>query len=161
MRTVGIDPGYERCGIAVVEKVNGKEVLLFSDCIQTSKDLPISERLFEISEQIQKVIDDWKPDNMGIEKLFFSNNQKTAGSVNEARGMILSKAAENNLRVFQYTPAQIKVAVTGYGKSDKKQIIFMIPKLLKVNKPIKYDDEYDAIAVALTCLASVPKRSSK
>jgi len=154
MRTIGIDPGYERCGIAVVEKINSKEVLLFSDCTSTGKDLPIGERLFEISTQIQKVIDDWKPDNMGIEKLFFSNNQKTAGAVNEARGMILSKAAENNLPVFEYTPAQIKVAVTGYGKSDKKQIIFMVPKLLKVNKPIKYDDEYDAIAVALTCIAS-------
>lgn len=154
MRTIGIDPGYERCGVAVVEKINGKEVLLFSDCIQTSKDLPISERLFEISEQIQKVINDFKPDNMGIEKLFFSTNQKTAGSVNEARGMILSKAAENNLPVFEYTPAQIKVAVTGYGKSDKKQIIFMIPKLIRVEKKIKHDDEYDAIAIALTSLAT-------
>ena len=155
MRTIGIDPGYERCGIAVVEKINSKEVLLFSDCAIADKELPIGERLFKIAKQIQKVIDDFNPDNMGIEKLFFSNNQKTAGGVNEARGMILSKAAENNLPVFEYTPAQIKVAVTGYGKSDKKQIIFMIPKLLKIEKKIKHDDEYDAIAIALTCIASI------
>lgn len=155
MRILGIDPGYDRCGIAVVEKTNGKDVLLFSDCSPTDRKKDVSERLYDIEKQIQKVIDEYRPEAVALEKLFFNTNQKTAGAVGEARGMILSKSAENSLRVYEYTPAQIKVAITGYGKSDKKQIIFMVPKLVSIKKDIKYDDEYDAIAVALTGLASI------
>ena len=154
MRALGIDPGYDRFGIAVVERLNGKETLLFSDCIVTDKKSPVGERLFQISQGLEKTIKGFSPDRLGIERLFFNNNRKTAGSVAESRGMVLTKAAEYSLPVFEYTPAQIKVAVTGYGKSDKSQVSFMIPKLVKVDKEIRYDDEFDAIAVALTCLAS-------
>ncbi|MEK7120577.1 MAG: crossover junction endodeoxyribonuclease RuvC [Patescibacteria group bacterium] len=155
MRILGIDPGYDRCGLAVVEKNKGKDTLLFSACIPTDRKQTIAERLFDIEKQIQEVIDSHRPEAVALEKLFFNTNQKTAGAVGEARGMILSKSAENSLPVFEFTPAQIKVAITGYGKSDKKQMIFMLPKLVSIQKEIKYDDEYDAIAVALTALVSI------
>lgn len=154
MILVAIDPGYERLGIAVIEKkLKDKEKLLYSDCFQTDKKLHHHERLGLIGAEIAKVISEYKPEVLCLENLFFTSNQKTAISVAEARGVILYEASKNNLRVFEYGPGEIKVAVTGYGKSDKDQIIAMIPRLIKIGKNIKHDDEYDAIAVGLTCLA--------
>ncbi len=154
MRLISIDPGYERLGIAIIEKnPKEKEKLLYSDCFRTEKKLPHHERLGLIGNEIGRVISEFKPEALCLENLFFSTNQKTAITVAEARGVILYEAAKNDLKVFEYGPGQIKVAVTGYGKSDKNQIIAMIPRLIKINKEIKYDDEYDAIAVGLTCFA--------
>ncbi|MBU1557738.1 crossover junction endodeoxyribonuclease RuvC [Patescibacteria group bacterium] len=151
MRIISIDPGYERVGIAVVEKKSSrKEELIYSDCFQTSSKSPITERFLLIGKEIEKVIQKYKPETMAIETLFFNSNQKTAMKVSEARGIIIYQALANGLSVFEYTPLQIKIAVTGYGRGDKKQIIAMIPHLIKVEKEIKYDDEYDAIAVGLT-----------
>jgi len=90
---------------------------------------------------------------MAIEKLFFTTNQKTVMGVSEARGVIMYQALLNKIPVFEYTPLQIKIAITGYGRGDKKQIIAMLQHLIKIEKEIKYDDEYDAIAVGLTHLA--------
>lgn len=154
MKLIAIDPGYERLGIAVIEKnPKEKEVLLYSDCFKTDKKLPHYERLGLIGNEISKIISEYKPEVLCLENLFFTNNQKTAITVAEARGVILYEAAKNNLKVYEYGPGQIKVAVTGYGKSDKEQIISMIPRLIKINKTIKHDDEFDAIAVGLTCFA--------
>ncbi len=154
MILIAIDPGYERLGIAVIEKnLKQKEKLLYSDCFQTDKKLPHYIRLGLIGGEIAKVISEYKPEVLCLENLFFTSNQKTAISVAEARGVILYEASRNNLKVFEYGPGEIKVAVTGYGKSDKDQIIAMIPRLIKIEKNIKHDDEYDAIAVGLTCLA--------
>lgn len=154
MRIISIDPGYERVGIAVLEKAGGaEETLVFSECFKTSAKISHEERLGLIANEISKIIHEFAPEALAIEKLFFNTNQKTAISVAEARGVILSKAAEHGLKVFEYGPGEIKVAVTGYGKSDKVQVTMMVGKLIHIDKEIKYDDEYDAIAVGITCFA--------
>jgi crossover junction endodeoxyribonuclease RuvC len=155
MRIISIDPGYERLGIAILEKnPREKEILLYSDCFKTSAKLSQSERLGLIGTEIERVIAEYQPQALAIETLFFSTNTRTAMTVAEARGVILQSAARAGMKVFEYGPGQIKVAVTGYGKSDKTQIISMIPRLIKISKEIKHDDEYDAIAVGLTCFAT-------
>lgn len=154
MKVLGIDPGYDRFGLAVVEKEGGIEKLLYSECIVTDRKTKLEERLFKISKGLEEAIKTFSPNRVAVEKLFFNKNERTAGAVAEARGVVLVKAAEFSLPVFEYTPSQVKVAVTGYGKSDKRQVIFMVSKLIAINKDIKFDDEFDAIAVALTCLAS-------
>lgn len=154
MRVLGIDPGYERVGVAVVEKQNGKEILLFSDCLRTDKKLTHSERLKTIALALNMIIKKWKPNTLAAETLFFETNVKTAMRVAEARGVILVAGSLEGLKVCEYTPLQVKSAVTGDGRADKKQIMRMIPILVKLPAKKMLDDEYDAIAVALTCLAS-------
>ena len=149
-----MDPGYERVGIAVLEKTNGsRESLLFSECFKTSAKIPHTERLKLIGDEIIRVVGEFKPEALAIEKLFFNTNQKTAILVAEARGVILFQAGVRSIPIFEYVPGEIKVAVTGYGKSDKGQIKAMVERLIKINRGIKHDDEYDAIAVGLTCFA--------
>ncbi|MBI5134557.1 MAG: crossover junction endodeoxyribonuclease RuvC [Candidatus Taylorbacteria bacterium] len=154
MRILAIDPGYERLGVAVLEKnPREKETLLYSDCFKTSTKLPHAERLALIGGEVARVIEEFEPKALSIETLFFSTNTKTAIAVAEARGTILYEAARHGLKAYEYGPGQIKVAVTGYGKSDKEHMIAMVPKLIKIEKEIGHDDEYDAIAVGLTCFA--------
>ncbi|HCB35617.1 MAG: crossover junction endodeoxyribonuclease RuvC [Candidatus Taylorbacteria bacterium RIFCSPHIGHO2_02_49_25] len=155
MRVLAIDPGYNRLGVAVLEKLPGqKEMLLYSACVQTAKELSHANRLLNIATAIRKVADEFKPEAVALETLFFTTNRKTAISVAEARGAILVEAARAQLPIHEYTPLQIKVAVTGYGKSDKRQVTQMIKKLIALPEKKRFDDEYDAIAVGLTCLAS-------
>lgn len=154
MRVISIDPGYERLGIAVIEKENSKEKLLFSGCFKTSPKISHEERLKLIGQEIEKIIKEFKPNVLSVETLFFKNNQKTGMKVSEARGVILYVASVNGLEVKEFSPMDIKIAVTGYGLSDKEQVIFMVKKLIKIDKEIKYDDEYDAIAVGLTYFAT-------
>lgn len=153
MIIIGIDPGIERVGIAVLEKVGNKETFLYSECFKTSPKLSHAQRLALIGEEITKVILAWEPSGMAIEKLFFETNSKTAMSVAEARGVMLYTAAKNGLSLFEYTPLEIKVAVTGYGKSDKRGVMSMVPRLIKLPGRKMIDDEVDAIAVALTAFA--------
>ena len=153
MKIIGIDPGIERVGIAVVEKINGKETYVFSECFKTSPKLSHSERLKLIGEEISEIVKKYNPDGLSIEKLFFETNTKTAMAVAEARGMMLYVCSLAKLAIFEYTPLEIKVAVTGYGKSDKKAIMHMVPMLVKLPERKMIDDEVDAIAVALTCFA--------
>jgi crossover junction endodeoxyribonuclease RuvC len=158
MILLAIDPGYERLGIAVIEKeAKGKEILLYSECFKTSSKLPHPERLRLIQEEIKKVITEYRPDRMAIETLFFSTNQKTALFVAEARGAIIATGASEGLGIFELHPNSIKLAVTGSGSGDKDQIIKMIPLLIKIQKEIKHDDEYDAIACGLTYFAHYPQ----
>lgn len=155
MRIVAIDPGYERLGIAVLEKPpRQKEGLLYSSCIQTSKTLAHEKRLLAIADVVTETIAQWKPEALAIETLFLVTNHKTAMAVAEARGAILTCAARAGLTVYEYTPLQIKIAVTGYGRSDKRQVTEMVKKLIALPHKKRLDDEYDAIAVGLTCLAS-------
>lgn len=159
MRIISIDPGYERIGFAVLEKKQkNKEVLLYSDCFRTSAKLPFSERLKLIGTEIEKLIKKYKPKKMAIESLFFNSNQKTAMKVAEVKGALKYIALKNKLEVFEYTPLQIKIAVTGYGRGNKKQITAMVENLIEIKKDIEYDDEYDAIAVGLTCFACCPNK---
>ncbi|MFA7192252.1 MAG: crossover junction endodeoxyribonuclease RuvC [Candidatus Paceibacterota bacterium] len=154
MIILGIDPGFERIGIAIIEKDGkSKETLLYSECFKTSAKLPFYERILLIGEKIESISKEYKPKALAIEKLFFTNNQKTVMGVAEARGVIIYSAMKYGLQVFEYTPPQIKIAVTGYGKSDKSAVMSMVPKLIKIERTIKSDDELDAIAIGLTCFA--------
>lgn len=154
MIILGIDPGYERIGIAIVDKNRGeKEKLIFSECFKTDAKIPFVERLKLIGEKINSIIKEHKPDTLAIETLFFTTNQKTAILVSEARGVILYEAIKNNLEIFEASPLQIKVAVTGYGKADKKDVLKMVKMLIKVPDERNSDDELDAIAIALTGFA--------
>ena len=154
MKILSIDPGFERVGIAIIEKTNQKkDKLVYSECFKTSTKIPFPERLKNIGIEIEKIIKKYKPEVLAIEKLYFTTNQKTAMGVSEARGMILYIASKNNITVCEYTPPQIKLAVTGYGKATKEMIMSMVPKLIDMDVKINSDDEIDAIAVGLTCLA--------
>jgi len=153
MIILGIDPGYERLGIAILSKEKGKEILLYSSCVRTSPKSEHAERLKIVADSIKDVIEKFKPERLAIESLFFTKNQKTAISVAESRGAILVEAARAGLNIYEYGPGEIKVAVTGYGKAEKDAVSFMVKKILKLPESEKLDDEYDAIAVALSCAA--------
>lgn len=152
MIILGIDPGFERMGCAVLEKTqkNG-EKLLYSSCLISQRTDPHEKRLFDLYLGLKKAIKEYSPDTMAIEKLFFSSNQKTAIKVAEARGTAMLAAAENKLTVFEFTPLEVKMAITGYGKAEKDQVRRMVLMILKMNDVKKLDDEIDAIAIALTC----------
>ncbi len=150
---LGIDPGYGRIGIAVIKIENSKPTILHSECFETNPKLPHTSRLAELGKQIEYIIDKFNPEILSLETLLFSRNQKTAMQVAEARGVISFVASKNGLRVLELNPNQIKVAVTGYGKSDKKQVIRMVEMLVKLKKQKRLDDEYDAIASAIACSA--------
>lgn len=152
-KILGIDPGFGRIGIAIIEEEKGNPKLVYSECFETSAMFPHPERLLALADKIKKIIQKYQPEQMAIETLLWSKNKKTALQVAEARGVILFAGAESNLVIREFNPNQIKLAVTGYGKSDKKQIISMVNKLLKLETKKRYDDEYDAIAVALTSSA--------
>lgn len=152
-RTVlAIDPGFDRVGIAVLEKDN----LLFSQCIETDRRLPHAKRLLEIGESVRATIEKWRPKVLAIEELFFNKNITNALKVSEARGVIIYEAVKADLEIHEYGPQAIKIAVTGYGKADKIQVEMMVKKLIKVPEQDakKLDDELDAIAVGITHLAT-------
>ena len=154
MILLSIDPGYERLGLAVIEKQpKQREVLLYSECFKTSAKLPHHQRLTLIGDKIKETIKKYKPEAMATEELFFSGNKKTAMLVAEARGVILYTASSFGLHIFEYKPVTIKVAITGYGKSEKRQIIEMVKRLVPIDKKTNSDDEFDAIAIGLTHFA--------
>ncbi len=153
MKVLAIDPGYDRLGIAVLEKKSGKEILHYSDCIITDKKSELAERLFVIGEHVQKLIKKHQPDTVAIETLFFNKNQKTAIGVAQARGIILFLAKQAGCAINEFGPQEIKVAVTGYGKSDKSAVIEMVKRLIPESPTKALDDEYDAIAIGITALA--------
>jgi crossover junction endodeoxyribonuclease RuvC len=154
MRVLGIDPGYERLGIAILEKDSKKETLVYSGCFQTTKDIDFNKRLFLISTEVSRIISEFKPNTLAIENLFFNKNQKTVMRVSEVRGAIINLCLSKGLGVREFTPLQIKVAVTGYGRSDKKQVIDMVKNLIKIEERVRTDDEFDAIAIGLTFFAT-------
>lgn len=153
MIILGIDPGFERMGCAVLEKSSTGEKLIYSSCLVSSRNDAHEKRLLHLAKGLKKIIKDFKPDTMAIEKLFFSANQKTALKVAEARGVALLLAAENNLKVVEFTPLEVKMAMTGYGRAEKDQVRKMAQAMLKIDGKGKLDDEIDAIAIALTCPA--------
>ncbi len=152
-RILGIDPGFERLGIAVLEKKTGKECVIFSECFKTSAKLEFAERLKLIGTEVRKIIEKYKPEVLAIETLFLNTNQKTVMRVAEARGVVVYEAAQAGLKIFEASPPQIKIATTGYGRSDKTQINKMVKILVDIEKNKNSDDELDAIAIALTAFA--------
>jgi crossover junction endodeoxyribonuclease RuvC len=155
MRVLSIDPGYERLGVAILDKVRGgKEQLVFSDCVKTSAELTFEDRLLILGQKVEELIATHSPQALSIENLFISNNQKTAMRVSEVRGAILYIAKKYNLVIREFTPLQIKLSVTGDGKSTKDQVIKMVGLIIPaaLNKKA-LDDEYDAIAVGIAFFA--------
>jgi crossover junction endodeoxyribonuclease RuvC len=150
VRIMGIDPGYERCGVAVIEKHTGSEYLVDSTCIRTLKTDSFPTRLLQLGNELEKLVITHAPQFLILENLFFNANVKTALQVAHARGVIQFIAAKHTLSIYEYSPGEIKVALTGHGKADKQQVAFMIDRLLKLPTKKRLDDEYDAIAVALT-----------
>jgi crossover junction endodeoxyribonuclease RuvC len=155
MKVLAFDPGYERLGVAVLEKENGREKLLYSACVRTSAKDTFAQRLSVLGKEVESLIAAWSPSCVALENLYFENNAKTAMNVSAVRGMLLYLAARNNLEAYEYTPLQVKVAVTGNGRSDKAGIALMVPKLVGLSAGKRLDDELDAIAVGITCLASI------
>lgn len=153
-RIIGIDPGYDRLGIAVIEGDPSRPMHVWSTCVEPAKGNP-EARLARVFSEVQNAIETYKPDALGIETLFFSSNTKSALAVAEARGAVLAAAGNAKLPVFEFSPQHVKLAVTGYGAADKKAIAQMVPKLISLPAvKRRLDDELDAIAVAIAALSS-------
>lgn len=150
MRILGIDPGLATVGWGVIDVIKGKPKAVAYGVISTSKDLKLPQRLCVIEEDLKTLIDKFKPDEIALEELFFNNNVTTGINVSHARGVILLTATKYCGKLFEYTPLQIKQALTGYGRAEKRQIQEMTKTLLCLQKIPKPDDAADALAVALT-----------
>ncbi len=153
MIILGIDPGYERLGISIIEmSQNQKNTLLYSSCFTTDPKSELPQRFYEISTEINRIIIIYSPQELSIEKLFWGKNHKTAMKVSEVRGIIINEAKKSGLDIFEYTPSEIKIAITGYGRSTKSQVFHILKQLIHIPKKTTrvVDDEYDAIAIALT-----------
>lgn len=157
MRVLGIDPGFDRLGLAVIEGDPSRPTHVWSECITPAKGTQ-DERLAAVHEAVADAIRDFSPDLVALETLFFSSNKKTAISVAEARGAILSAAGEAGIQVTEHAPGTVKLAVTGSGRADKKAIASMVPKLIRLPIKKRLDDELDAIAVAICALSTARNR---
>lgn len=149
MVIMGIDPGYAIVGFGIVDYKNNKFDLLSYGAITTEAKTDFSDRLIRIYEGIDSLIKKYRPDAIAIERLYFTTNQKTAIDVAQARGVILLAARQNLINVSEYTPLQVKGAVVGYGKAEKKQVMEMTRVMLGLKDYPKPDDAADALAVAI------------
>ncbi len=149
MRILGIDPGYAIIGWGVIAYERGRFTPLDFGAVTTPAGMPFGERLERIFNEISAIIATHKPEVLAIEKLYFQNNQKTAIEVAEARGVLLLAAQQAGIPVFEYTPLQVKSAVTGYGQAQKPQVMEMTRRLLRLQKVPKPDDTADALAIAI------------
>jgi len=146
---LGIDPGYGRIGFGVVKKENGDWKAIAYGCIETEQKDSFVDRLNEVYDAVRGLIKEYKPDLMAVEELFFFKNQTTAIKVSQARGVILLCAVQNGVPVDEFTPLQVKQAITGYGQAEKPQMQKMVATILKIKGSIKSDDAADALAIAL------------
>ncbi len=151
IRILGVDPGFGRVGWGVVEKQKGDWVHVAHGCIETDKKYSFIERLLQVQEELNKVIKEFKPNQSAVEDLFFYKNVKTAIQVGQARGVILLALHMAGLPIDEYTPLQVKQAMTGYGRAEKKQMQKIVQMHLQMKNKITQDDAADALAVALTC----------
>lgn len=151
MRVLAIDPGFDRLGLAVIEGDPSKPTHVWSECVEPEKGTP-SMRLSIVFLSVQNAIKEYSPDRLAIETLFFSTNVKTAMKVAEARGAVLAAAGVCDILVEEYSPQEVKLAVTGYGASDKKAVASMIPRLISLPPKKRLDDELDAIALGIAAL---------
>jgi len=149
MRIIGIDPGFAIVGYGVIEYKGGKFKTIDYGAIKTAADTDFNRRLSEIHKDLCSLLDEYKPEIMAIEKIFFTTNQKTAIDVAQARGVIALAAITRDIKIAEFTPLQVKQAVTGYGKAVKKQIQEMTMRLLSLDAIPKPDDAADALAVAI------------
>lgn len=158
MRILGIDPGYAIVGYGVLDFERGNFSVVGFGSITTPAGMDFSDRLKTIYTDIEQIIETYKPDEMGIEKLFFNTNEKTAIDVAQARGVTLLPAIMRNIPVYEYTPLQVKCSIVGYGRAEKKQVQEMTRSMLKLKKIIKPDDTADAVAIAITHGLSINTR---
>ncbi len=162
MLALGIDPGTAICGYGFVELQGSRLVPHEYGAITTSPKAKMQDRLVTLYDGLDMLIKKYKPDVMGVEQLFFNRNVTTAIPVGQARGIVLLAAAKNQLELVEHTPLQVKQSVTGYGRADKKQVIYMVTKLLKLAKEPHPDDVADALAIAICtthCLSSFAWRN--
>jgi len=150
MRIIGIDPGTGILGFGIIEVIKGKAQMVDAGVIRTPVKEDDAVRLLTIYDELTQIIADTKPEEMAVEKLFFSQNVTTAMTVSQARGIVLLCGMQADLKIAEYTPQQIKQAVTGYGKADKKQIQEMVRMILQLKEVPKPDDCADALAAAIT-----------
>ena len=149
MLSMGIDPGIALTGYGIVQEDKGNLVLVTYGCIRTSKNEDTCQRLVKIYRTLGEVMEEYRPDSVAVEELFFNKNVRSAFQVGEARGVALLAAAHIGLETFEYTPLQVKQSVVGYGRAAKNQIQEMVKMMLKVKSPIKPDDAADALALAI------------
>lgn len=149
MIILGIDPGYAIVGYGIIEFKNAKYTPIHHGAIFTSANDEFTNRLEIIFNELSDIINTYKPDEVSIEKLYFQNNHKTAIDVAQARGVTLLAIKKFKLPIYEYTPLQVKTAVTGYGKAQKTQVMMMTQRLLKLKQMPKPDDTADALAIAI------------
>ena len=149
MRILGIDPGYATIGFGLVEAARGQYQMLRYGAVTTPPGIPLSNRLLQISNDMEELIHAFHPDEMAVEELFFTKNITTGIAVAHGRGVILLAAEKLGVPVFEYTPMQVKQAVVGYGKAEKRQVMLMTQHLLHMKEIPKPDDAADALALAI------------
>lgn len=149
LRLLGIDPGFDRTGIGIVDHTGGKMAWVWHGCIQTSPKDSFSVRLQQVRDGLKQVFERAKPDVAVVERLFFQKNVKTAMDVSMARGVIVLAIADANVSLIELTPNQVKQGIAGYGAADKKQVQEMVQRLLKLKEIPKPDDAADALALAI------------
>ena len=149
MVILGIDPGVATIGFGIIRAERGKNTLIQYGVITTPPGIPLSERLVQIYNDMEQLIDTFKPDEMAVEELFFSKNITTGIAVAHGRGVILLAAEKLGVPVFEYTPMQVKQSVVGYGKAEKKQVMLMTQRLLNMKEIPRPDDAADALALAI------------
>ena len=151
MRILGIDPGTGILGFGIIDIHKNKKIIVDAGIITTKANLPDAERLLTIYKDLEGIIKIHKPDMMAVEKLFFAQNVTTAMSVSQARGVVLLLARQHNMEIHEFTPLQIKQALTGYGRATKAQMQEMVRVVLGLAQVPKPDDAADALACAITC----------
>jgi|SRR3989339_1215265 len=152
MRYLGIDPGTTLVGYGVLDKQNSALFLVSYGCLDLPKTKKQNERLFSIKNKMKEILEKYKPDFVSMEKIFFQKNAKTVIEVAQAQGVIIAECGNFGLSVTMFTPLEVKVATTGYGRAEKKQVQQMVKAILKMKEIPKPDDAADAIALAM-CLA--------
>lgn len=149
MRILGIDPGIATVGFGVVESEKNRQRLVSCGCITTPANTPLSTRLDRIYNDLNELLDAFKPEAVAVEELFFNTNITTGISVAHGRGVILLALHRAGIPIFEYTPLQVKQAVVGYGRAEKNQVIDMVKRILGLKAPPKPDDAADALAIAI------------
>ncbi len=155
MRILGIDPGTSLIGYGIIEGQKGKYISLTHGALRTPSNIQNSQRLETVDTFLRKLIADFKPEKIAIEKLFFFKNAKTVMAVSEMRGALMMIATTANLPIHEYTPLQVKQAVSGYGRAEKKQVQKMVQLILELKDTPKPDDVADALALAICCANTI------
>ncbi|MBR4014570.1 MAG: crossover junction endodeoxyribonuclease RuvC [Clostridia bacterium] len=161
MVILGIDPGLAIVGWGAIEYSGGHFKVLGYGAIETPAGTPTEQRLSLIFDGIKALIETYRPEQMAVEELFFNTNITTGIRVAEARGVIIMCAHKMGVKIFEYTPLQVKQAVVGFGRAEKKQVITMVTMLLNLKKPPKPDDTADALAIAICHAHTGNSRISK